>query len=84
MIDFVTWPPFNAASDWPRTFFTPRVFLFSLLFTLATIYRGLTFRGAESTMRFCAYRKIYRIITFKLRSNIFALISTLNYTKNIS
>ena len=22
----------NAASDWPRTFFTPRVFLFSIVF----------------------------------------------------
>ena len=39
-IGFVTWPPFvvcnptNAASSWPRTFFTPQVFLIgiSLLF----------------------------------------------------
>ena len=26
-------PICNAASDWPRTFFTPRVFLFSFMYT---------------------------------------------------
>ena len=27
---FLVAPVCNAASDWPRTFFTPRVFLFSI------------------------------------------------------
>ena len=38
MIGFVTWPPYWSliaivASDWPRTFFTARLFLFSIIIT---------------------------------------------------
>ena len=59
----------------------------STSFQLTTTYHGLTFsvgalKCTKSTMCACAYRMICRIITsFKLGSNIFALISTLNYTK---
>ena len=58
MIGFVTWPPYTSwpylisefliayiiivASDWPCTFFTPKVFLFSI---------SLLFVGEENIMK---------------------------------
>ena len=37
IISTVTLPICNAPSDWPRTFFTPRVFLFSIALTLSRV-----------------------------------------------
>ena len=43
-------PIYNAASDWPRTFFTPRVFSFSIVFPQAICLTQLLCKGGAHIM----------------------------------
>ena len=53
---FVTYVPiYNAASSWPRTFFTPRVFLFSIIFNVIICVAIIFLAGCNHVWFRCSY-----------------------------